>query len=130
MRLRIAAAILTAIHPHHHHVTHRSCPRTVSTATNETVETVKAEIRRVWGAAAPFGLRVAARESRYRTGAINHNCDGTNDYGIFQINSGATLASLGLSRASALNYRTNIAAAHLLYMRRGPGPWRSSSGIL
>jgi hypothetical protein len=91
------------------------------------VPVVKAAIEARW---APHGagevrtaLRVAKCESHYKPHARHINKNGTVDYGVFQLNSGGTLQSLGLTVQEALNYESNIQGAYRLYRKRGWQPW-------
>lgn len=72
-------------------------------------------------------MRVANCESGFDPGAIHHNRNGTHDYGVFQLNSGGTMQSLGLTPASAMDPETNIAAAYRLWRKRGWSPWVCSA---
>lgn len=107
---------------------HRGCPRTISSATSMSSSAVIAEIKEVFGTQWRTALGIAKRESHLHTGAINLNCNGTHDYGIFQLNSGGTLQSLGLSSVTALDAGRNIRAARRLQRARGWQPWSASSG--
>ena len=69
-------------------------------------------------------LRIAHCESKLNPSAVGGpNKAGTYDYGVFQLNSGGTYQSLGLTKAQALDYKLNIKAAYRLYRRRGWRPW-------
>ena len=85
---------------------------------------VKALILDTFGpAAGPHALRIAACESEFNHRATHRNRNGTIDYGVFQLNSGGTMQSLGLTPASALDPVANVKAARRLYLRRGWQPW-------
>ena len=84
---------------------------------------VKAMIVDTFGTHAGHALRVAACESGYDPHARHVNRNGTVDYGVFQINSGGTLQSLGITAAQALDAETNIRAAYRLFRKRGWQPW-------
>lgn len=81
-----------------------------------------------FGPAAPHARRIVACESSWNHRARHVNRNGTVDYGLFQINSGGTMQSLGLTRAQALDPAANIAAAYRLYRARGWRPWVCSRG--
>jgi hypothetical protein len=77
--------------------------------------------------------RVAQCESSLRADAVNHNTNGTEDLGIFQLNTGGTLqgllTALGYPAADvnqAYDPGFNARAAYLLYQQRGWEPWYSS----
>ena len=79
-----------------------------------------------FGPAAAHARRIVACESSWNPGAKHRNRNGTTDYGLFQLNDGGTLQSLGLTRAEALDPVANVRAAHRLYLRRGWKPWACS----
>lgn len=79
-----------------------------------------------FGPAAAHARRIVACESSWNPGAKHRNRNGTTDYGLFQLNDGGTLQSLGLTRAEALDPVANVRAAHRLYLRRGWEPWACS----
>lgn len=91
--------------------------------------TIKARIMDVFGpAAGPHAIAIARCESEFDPHARHRNRNGTIDYGVFQLNSGGTMQSLGLTAAEALDWQANIDAAHRLYRRRGWQPWVCSRG--
>lgn len=79
-----------------------------------------------FGPAAAHARRIVACESSWNPGAKHRNRHGRTDYGLFQLNDGGTLHSLGLTRAQALDPVANVRAAHRLYLRRGWKPWACS----
>ena len=79
-----------------------------------------------FGPAAAHARRIVACESSWNPGAKHRNRHGRTDYGLFQLNDGGTLQSLGLTRAEALDPVANVRAAHRLYLRRGWKPWACS----
>lgn len=69
-------------------------------------------------------VRVAKCESSLNPKAINRkNKNGTVDYGLFQLNSGGTMQSVGVTAHSAMNPYVNAKAAARLWKQRGWGPW-------
>lgn len=85
---------------------------------------IVAMIHAQWGPEhGPRAVRIAQCESDLRPHVTHRNRNGTIDYGLFQINSGGTLQSLGITAVQALDPATNIRAAHLLWRRRGWQPW-------
>jgi len=76
-------------------------------------------IKRIWGKDAYIGLAIAKAESGYRSNAIDNDSDGTQDQGVFQINSIHNIP--GMFDAVA-----NISYAYSLYLREGTTPWNSS----
>lgn len=80
-----------------------------------STDRVKELIRAKWGHRAGEALRVAKCESQYRHWITHHNRNGTIDYGVFQLNSGGTLQSLGLTTRTALDPVANINAAYRLF---------------
>jgi hypothetical protein len=77
----------------------------------------------------PPGARERARaiawcESRFEAYIVGPaNPDGTHDWGVFQLNDGGTLQSLGGTRQTALDAEWNILAAKRLYDEHGFQPW-------
>lgn len=78
-------------------------------------------------------VKVAQCESSLRPNALNNNTDGTQDIGVFQLNTGGTLQGLltrmGYPAADvnqAYDPSFNVRAAYLLYQERGWEPWYSS----
>lgn len=84
---------------------------------------LEAMVARSFGEHAGAARHIIACESSWNHRATHRNRNGTVDYGLFQINSGGTLQSLGLSAASALDPQANIDAAYRLFRRRGWQPW-------
>lgn len=69
-------------------------------------------------------IRVANCESTLGVNSVSpRNRNGTHDYGVFQLNNGGTLQSLGGSTSHALNPKWNIAAAARLQVRSGWNRW-------
>lgn len=90
----------------------------------ETIAVVKAYIMDVFGPLnGPRAIRIAACESGFNPEALNHNKNGTHDGGIFQLNSGGTVQSLGLTFNETKDYKKNIEAAYRLFRQRGWRPW-------
>jgi len=86
-------------------------------------ELVIAEIREVFGKDAEGMLKVAKCESGIRAKAINNkNKNGSNDSGVFQINS-----VHGIPQRYLLNSSINIRVAKQLFDAQGYEPWRSSN---
>jgi len=81
-------------------------------------------IHDTWRAEAPAALAVARCESRIRNVASAPNADGTRDWGVFQLNDGGTLQSLGGTHELALVPEWNIGAAHRLWLAHGWTRWR------
>lgn len=77
----------------------------------ETVEEVKAEIKRVFKQRAEIALCIAKNESGYRANAIGYNKDifHTHDRGIMQLNS---YWHREITDAQAYDAKTNIQAAY------------------
>lgn len=94
----------------------------VQTGARASIESM---IRQRWAGTghASFAVRVAHCESKLNPGARHRNRNGTVDYGVFQLNSGGTLQSLGLTARSALDPGANINAAYRLWRMRGWRPW-------
>lgn len=88
---------------------------------------VRALVRATFAGHERAAERVAWCESRFRPWARHRNRNGTTDYGVFQLNDGGTLQSLGLTRAEALDPAANVAAAKRLHARRGWRPWVCSA---
>lgn len=90
----------------------------------------RAELERMvddtFGPAAPHARRIVACESTWNPHARHRNRNGTVDYGLWQLNDGGTLQSLGLTRAMALDPVASTKAAYRLYKRRGWQPWTCS----
>ena len=99
------------------------CETEPALAGHVTRDAVAAEIRTEFAGDAQHALAVADCESGLDPHATHRNRNGTVDYGVFQLNSGGTLQSLGLTPRAALDYRTNIRAARRLQLRRGWSPW-------
>ena len=100
------------------------CTATPADAHHVDPATVKARIFDVFGpVAGPHAIAIARCESEFDPHARHRNRNGTIDYGVFQLNSGGTLQSLGLTPATALDWGANIDAAHRLYRARGWKPW-------
>lgn len=76
-------------------------------------------IKRIWGKDAYLGLAIARAESGYRSNAIDKDSDGTEDQGVFQINSIHNIPNM-------FDATANIAYAYSLYLREGTTPWNSS----
>ena|SRR5579884_1402916 len=79
----------------------------------------KALIRRIWGRDAGIALKIARCESGYRTEATNENINGTEDQGVFQVNTVHQMPDM-------LNATANISYAYTLYLSQGTAPWTSS----
>ncbi len=82
--------------------------------------------RKNLGAAAfRSAVRISWRESRLLPNVVNDtNRDGTNDWGLFQLNDGGTLqAAGGEPGEAALRPRWNARAAARLVSEVGWGPW-------
>lgn len=76
-----------------------------------------------FGPHAAQARRIVACESTWNHRATHRNRNGTVDYGLFQLNSGGTMQSLGITAAQALEPQANIDAAYRLFKRRGWQPW-------
>jgi len=95
------------------------------------VQTVSAlHIRRIFRkrlgtTAAKGAVKIAWRESRLLPNVVNDkNTNGTNDWGLFQLNDGGTLQYAGgLPGTSALRPKWNTRAATRLIADVGWGPW-------
>ena len=76
-------------------------------------------------AAADSALRISWRESRLLPNVVNDkNNNGTNDWGLFQLNDGGTLQYAGGTPGeSALKPKWNVRAAARLIADVGWGPW-------
>ena len=68
-------------------------------------------------------VKIAWCESRLNPVATNKNRHGTTDRGVFQINDGGTMQTLGINAKDAFNTSSNIRAAKNLYEDRGWQPW-------
>ena len=68
-------------------------------------------------------IAIARCESTLNPRAIHRNRNGTTDLGLFQLNTGGTLQSLGLTWDEAFDPDLNAAAAYRLYKRHGWGRW-------
>ncbi|MAT60147.1 MAG: hypothetical protein CMH41_00580 [Micrococcales bacterium] len=81
--------------------------------------------KRLGSAAADSALRISWRESRLLPNVVNDkNTNGTNDWGLFQLNDGGTLQYAGgTPDSSALRPRWNVKAAAKLIGDVGWGPW-------
>jgi hypothetical protein len=67
---------------------------------------------------------IAWCESRMEPDVVgSRNPDGTHDWGVFQLNDGGTLQSLGGTSQTALDAQWNVLAAKRLYDKRGFRPW-------
>lgn len=75
--------------------------------------------------AAESALRISWRESRLLPNVVNDkNTNGTNDWGLFQLNDGGTLQYAGgTPGTSALKPKWNVRAAARLITDVGWGPW-------
>lgn len=112
MRRALALAAITAaliIHP---------VPADAATRA-EIVQMIRAR----FGPHADHAVAVARCESTLIPSAVHRNRNGTRDWGLFQLNDGGTLQSLGITPAQALDPATNIDAAARLHRRRGWQPW-------
>ena len=76
-------------------------------------------------AAAESALRISWRESRLLPNVVNDkNTDGTNDWGLFQLNDGGTLQYAGGTPGTlSLRPKWNVRAAARLISDVGWGPW-------
>ena len=81
--------------------------------------------KRLGSAATESALRISWRESRLLPNVVNDkNTNGTNDWGLFQLNDGGTLQYAGgTPDVSALRPRWNVRAAARLISDVGWGPW-------
>ena len=68
-------------------------------------------------------IKVANCESSLVETASNRNRNGSQDWGIFQLNDGGTLQRLGGNAELARDPEWNIKAAYILYQDRGWQPW-------
>jgi hypothetical protein len=68
-------------------------------------------------------IKVANCESSLLEKASNKNRNGSQDWGIFQLNDGGTLQRLGGNAELARDPVWNIKAAYILYQDRGWQPW-------
>lgn len=93
-------------------------------ADHVSVAAIKARIMDVFGPThGRHAIAIVRCESTFDPHATHRNRNGTVDYGLFQINSGGTLQSLGLNAAEALDWQANIDAAYRLFRKRGWQPW-------
>ena len=65
---------------------------------------------------------IAFHESSYHTKAIHHNRNGTNDYGLFQIND-VQIKTCHTDKNKLLTLKENIRCATQLYIQKGPKVW-------
>lgn len=97
--------------------------QTPATAHHVTRAQLEQMVAERFGVHAPTARRIVACESSWNHRARHRNRDGTEDLGLFQLNTGGTLQSLGITRAEALDPQTNIDAAWRLHRARGWQPW-------
>lgn len=116
MRRALALAAVTAA------VTIHPVPADAATRA-EIIQMIHAR----FGQHADHAVAVARCESTLVPSAVHRNRNGTRDWGLFQLNDGGTLQSLGITPAQALDPATNIDAAHRLFLRRGWRPWVCST---
>lgn len=76
-------------------------------------------IKKIWGHASTIGLAIAKCESGYRSEATNNNTNGTQDQGVFQVNSVHGMPDM-------FDAVANISYAYTLYISQGTNPWTSS----
>ncbi len=77
-------------------------------------------IKKIWGRDWELGSNIAKCESGYRTEAKNDNKNGTQDQGVFQVNTIHGMPDM-------FNAVSNISYAYSLYLKQGTNPWLSSS---
>lgn len=90
------------------------------------IKSLVKEIAPKYGVDPDQALAIMWCESRYVVRAKNHNDNGTNDVGLFQINDVhiPRLVSLGLTRYDA---RENITYAMMLMKANGTSDWNASA---
>lgn len=74
-----------------------------------------------YGIETDIALRVAEAESNFKADAVNYNTNGSDDMGVYQINS-----VHGLSDECRLDARCNIEWAMQIMQKVGTKPWYSS----
>jgi hypothetical protein len=106
-------------------------------ASSATKTQVTALIHKYWPAKQwDNALRVASCESGLEAGAVGTNTDGTQDIGIFQLNTGGTLQELltrdGFASSDlnqALDADWNVKMAAVLWSERGWEPWSCAKSM-
>lgn len=77
-------------------------------------------IKKIWGRDAGIGLEIARCESGYRTKTpYRPNTNGTQDQGVFQINTVHNMTDME-------NAVANISYAYTKFLEQGTNPWNSS----
>ena len=91
---------------------------------------IRAAFRSLGAPAFRSAVRIAWRESRLLPNVVNDtNSNGTNDWGLFQLNDGGTLQYAGGEPGeSVLRPRWNARAAARLVAEVGWGPWGGMLG--
>lgn len=114
--------------------TEASRPTTVALAPTPTPpptdDQVIAEIVRVFSTEDRHTIKkmidVAYGESGLRWNAHNKNTNGSEDFGVFQINSVHTKR---FGEEFKTDYKANIQVAYALYKRQGFGPWVAAKNL-
>lgn len=83
-------------------------------------------IQSVFGKDAPIMLKIARCESGIRKDATNKNKNGTQDRGVFQINSNTWPGYTDIDYNWAYDAKANILVAKKIFDARGTQPWYSS----
>lgn len=76
-------------------------------------------IKKIWGVDSETGVKIATCESGMRTEATYDNTNGTQDQGIFQVNTVHNMSDM-------FNATANISYAYTLFLKQGVAPWTSS----
>ena len=76
-------------------------------------------IHKSWGTDWQTGVNIATCESGMRSAARNENTNGTEDQGVFQVNTIHGMPDM-------FNATANISYAYTLYLKQGLAPWESS----